>query len=160
MKNINKMCSFYVNEWHLTVMLLPHINKELEKKKQIEIISEENLQLHIDSVISRTNIKEETKSKINKIDWSQTENIQEKLTDLKENSDIIIIGNKKYIEEANKMVEQTVGNKEITIINCYEVMQFNNNMEEILKTHNKVLNTSGARDIEEIYNRCNKKEVI
>ena len=160
MKNINKMCSFYVNEWHLTIMILPYITKELEDKKKIKIISEANLEAHIQSIIERTNIKEVTKKQINKIDWKETENIQEKLNNTKENTDIIIIGNKEYIEKTNKIIEETIKNTEITIINCYEVMQFNNNMEQILKTHDKVLNTSGARGIEEIYEGYNKKEVI
>lgn len=160
MKNINKMCSFYVNEWHLTVMILPYINKEIQKEEEVKIISEENLELHMKSVLSRINIKEEVKEKINKIDWRETVDIRSKVKDIKENTNIIIVGNKAYIENANRIIEQNIQNKKVTIINCYEVMQFNNNMEQILKEHDKVLNTSGQRDIEEIFEGYTKKEVI
>ena len=51
MKKINKMCSFYVNEWHLTMMLIPYINKEIQEKGEIKIISEQNLELHIQSIL-------------------------------------------------------------------------------------------------------------
>lgn len=29
--NIKKICNFYVSDWHLAVMLLPYINKEINK---------------------------------------------------------------------------------------------------------------------------------
>jgi len=160
MKKINKMCSFYVNEWHLTMMILPHINKEIENKNEITIISEQNLELHIQSILSRLNTKTEMKEKINKIDWKETENPERKIKNIKENTNIIIIGNKEYIENVNKIIEEKIQNQQITIINCYEVMQFNNNMEQILCEHDKVLNTSGSRDIEEIFDGYNQKEVI
>ena len=144
MKKINKMCSFYVNEWHLTMMILPHINKEIENKNEITIISEQNLELHIQSILSRLNTKTEMKEKINKIDWKETENPERKIKNIKENTNIIIIGNKEYIENVNKIIEEKIQNQQITIINCYEVMQFNNNMEQILCEHDKVLNTSGS----------------
>ena len=160
MKKINKMCSFYVNEWHLTMMILPHINKEIENKNEITIISEQNLELHIQSILSRLNTKTEMKEKINKIDWKETENPERKIKNIKENTNIIIIGNKEYIENVNKIIEEKIQNQHITIINCYEVMQFNNNMEQILCEHDKVLNTSGSRDIEEIFDGYNQKEVI
>lgn len=160
MKNINKMCSFYVNEWHLTVMMLPYINKEIQKKEDVKIISEENLETHIQSVLERINIKNEEKEKIKQIDWKETKDIKNKINNIKENTNLIIVGNKEYIEKANKLIEQNVKKHEIKIINCYEVMQFNNNIEEILKTHDKVLNTAGSRDIEEVFEGYGKKEVI
>ena len=160
MKNINKMCSFYVNEMHLTMMILPYINKEIQKQNEVIIISEENLELHIQSILSRLNIKKEIKERINQIDWKETTNIESKIKNIKENTNIIIIGNKTYIENANQEIEQKNTNKQITIINCYEVMQFNNNMEKILNEHDKVLNTSGSRNIEEIFDGYNQKEVI
>ena len=160
MKKINKMCSFYVNEWHLTMMLIPYINKEIQEKGEIKIISEQNLELHIQSILSRLSLKQEMKEQINKIDWKETIKIEDKIENSKENSKIIVIGNKEYIEKTNQIIEDNIINKQITIINCYEVMQFNNNIEEILCAHDKVLNTSGSRDIEEIFDGYNQKEVI
>ena len=100
------------------------------------------------------------KEQINKIDWKETIKIEDKIENSKENSKIIVIGNKEYIEKTNQIIEDNIINKQITIINCYEVMQFNNNIEEILCAHDKVLNTSGSRDIEEIFDGYNQKEVI
>ena len=41
--------------------------------------------------------------------------------------------------------------KEITLVNCYEITQFNENIREILDIHDKILNTSGEKNIEEVF---------
>ena len=64
MRKINKMCSFYVNDWHLTVMMLPYINGKLQENEKVTIISEENLLNNINTILERTNIKEEYKKQI------------------------------------------------------------------------------------------------
>ena len=51
-------------------------------------------------------------------------------------------------------------NQYLTIINCYEVMQFNNNMTQILDQHDKILNTSGERQIEEVFAGYERKIII
>ena len=35
-----RLCSFYVSEWHLVTMILPYINKELNEKAKIINITE------------------------------------------------------------------------------------------------------------------------
>ena len=42
-------------------------------------------------------------------------------------------------------------NINIKIINCYEVTEFNGNITEILDKHNKILNTAGEKEIEEVF---------
>ena len=37
MRKINKMCSFYVNDWHLTVMMLPYINGKLQENEKVNL---------------------------------------------------------------------------------------------------------------------------
>ena len=39
----------------------------------------------------------------------------------------------------------------IKIINCYEVEDFNINIKEILGKHDKILNTSGEKNIAEVF---------
>ena len=72
MRKINKMCSFYVNDWHLTVMMLPYINGKLQENEKVTIISEENLLNNINTILERTNIKEEYKKQIQTIGWEKT----------------------------------------------------------------------------------------
>lgn len=50
-----------------------------------------------------------------------------------------------------KKSEKKLKKKEIRIINCYEVTEFNQDLNEILDEHDKVLNTAGVHEIEEMY---------
>ena len=69
-KIIKKVCSFYVNEWHLTTMMLPHINENITKNTQILTILENGIQEKVEELVSRMNLKEETKSKILSKNWT------------------------------------------------------------------------------------------
>lgn len=162
MRKINKMCSFYVNDWHLTVMMLPYINGKLQENKKVTIISEENLLNNINTILERTNIKEEYKKQIQTIGWEKTSNkdIKNKIQEQENGNNIIIIGKEEYIENTNKIIENKVKAGEVNVIDCYEVMEFNNNMENILKNHEKIINTSGERSVEESFEGFNKKEAI
>ena len=48
----------------------------------------------------------------------------------------------------------------IKIINLFEVTEFNNHIMEILDAHDKVLNTSGEKQIEEVFEGYRKGEKI
>ena len=48
----------------------------------------------------------------------------------------------------------------ITIINCYEIVEFNGSIVEILDQHDKILNTSGEREINDIFSDYVRKERI
>lgn len=162
MRKINKMCSFYVNDWHLTVMMLPYINGKLQENEKVTIISEENLLNNINTILERTNIKEEYKKQIQTIGWEKTsqKEIKNKIQEQENGNNIIIIGKEDYIENTNQIIETKVKTGEVNVIDCYEVMEFNNNMENILKSHEKIINTSGERSVEESFEGFNKKEAI
>lgn len=162
MRKINRMCSFYVNDWHLTVMILPYIKGKRQNKEKITIISEENLETNIETLLDRLNIKEENKKEIKQIGWNKTEinNIEKRINEVTTKDNIIVIGKENYIEETNKIIEDKIKSGEINVVDCYEVMQFNNNMEEILKKHEKIINTSGEKSIQEVFEGFSRKEVI
>lgn len=50
-ENIEKLCSFYASEWHLTTMLLPYINRELEKNTKIITILEKDIEENIKTLV-------------------------------------------------------------------------------------------------------------
>lgn len=162
MRKINKMCSFYVNDWHFTVMILPYIKGKMENKEKVTIISEENLEPNIKTLLGKLNIKDESKKEIEQIGWNKTSinSINKKINEVTTKDNIIIIGNEKYIENTNKIIEDKIKTGEINVIDCYEVMQFNNDIENILKNHEKVINTSGEKTIQEVFDGFSKKEVI
>lgn len=165
-KNILKICSFYVSDWHLTAMLLPFVEEQVEKDENINTILQKNIIHNMKEILSRIKINEKTKEEIINIDWKNKNLIKygeirkfmEKITRNQKTATIIIEGNKERIEYINKNIdkwiqkqEKRIARKQIRIINCYEVTEFNENLQEILDKHDKILNTSGIHEIEEMY---------
>ncbi len=161
-----KICSFYVSDWHLTAMLLPFIEEKTEKGEILNTILEKNLTHNMREILTRIQINERIKEKILKIDWKNKNLIKygdirkfmEKITKNQKTVTIIVEGKKERIEYLNKNIEKwmqkqerKIKRKEIKIINCYEVTEFNQNLQEILDNHDKILNTSGIHEIEEMY---------
>ena len=60
------------------------------------------------------------------------------------------------IEQYQKQIENM--HKTIKIVNCYEVLEFNGSIEEILNAHDKILNTSGEKEITEVFEGFERKE--
>jgi len=126
-----KTCCFYVSDFHLEMILIPYINEKIEE--DITILTEKNLRESIQIVTSKMNINEKNKQKILQLNWEGAEKI-------KENSNIIIIGSKNYIEENN---EQIKNSNPTSILDCYNFEDEKNNMEDIFKNYNNTLNTLG-----------------
>lgn len=162
--NIEKLCGFYVSDWHLVTMLLPYINKQINEKANIITILENDIEENIRTLIKKLNLKNESKilnlnwKKCNGINYSKFQNKMINL-EVEESKNVIFIsGGKSYIDLTNKNFDkfikqnkEKVEKMEIKIINCYEVGEFNMNIQEILKIHNKILNTSGEKDISEVF---------
>ena len=76
----------------------------------------------------------------------------------------MVSGTTKYIDEVNSLLNKffekyypKVRNKKITIISCYEITEFDNNIRDILDSHEFILNTSGIHKIEDIFEDYKKK---
>lgn len=162
--NIEKLCSFYVSDWHLVTMLLPYINKQINEKANIITILEDDIEENIKTLTKKLNLKNE--KKILKLNWSKSNGIkyselQEKMKQLEDKEVINVIfinGSKKYIDMTNKNIEKflevnfnKIKNEKVKIINCFEVGDFNLNIQEILHSHDKILNTSGEKEISEVF---------
>ena len=164
-KKLEKLCSFYVSDWHLTTMILPYINSKIEKDVNVVPVLENKLEENIKILVEKLNLK--NKEKILSINWKNLdsikyENIENKLNEeLNKNNknnetEIIILvnGSKEYIEKNNSNIEKWLETSKISklkIINFFEVTDFNNNIVEILSNHNKVFNTSGEKEISEVF---------
>lgn len=135
-KSTEKMCSFYVSDFHLEMILLPYINKKIERKEDIIISTEKDLDDTMKALIEKINLKEENKKEILKLGWKS----QEK--ELKDNSNIIIIGTENYIDKINKkIIDNNINN--VNIIDCYDFNDIKNNINDISNRYNKNLNTMG-----------------
>ena len=114
-------------------------------------------------------MKMENKSKILQINWKNEKNLEieniENILKNKREQTIVINGKKEYIENANKAIEKLVNlnNKNLNnlkILNCYEVMEVSSNFNEILDKHDKVLNTTGEKNIEEVFEGYKRMNIV
>lgn len=162
--NIERLCSFYVSDWHLVTMLLPYINKQINEKANVITLLENDIDENIKTLIKKLNLKNE--QKILDINWKRTNGmkyseLKNKMKELKKNDILNVIfinGNKHYIDITNKNIEKFLNDnmnkyKEVSIkiIDCFEVSEFNVNMQEILHSHDKILNTSGEKEICDVF---------
>lgn len=141
-----KYCSMYVNDMHLIVMLIPYIEKELEKGNKIITILEESLEEEIRFIIKKVNLGKSKKNKIRNIRWNKNLLSEEQIAEIR-NKTIFIKGSNEFINNANN----ALAGKKNKIINCYDVETFEKNSREILESHNAILNTSGIKRIPEIF---------
>lgn len=167
-----KLCSFYVSNAHLVTMLIPYLSRKIKEGNNFIIFTQNNLENEVEMLLSKINIKEEEKQKIRNINWKKSlyqENvIKEKLENNIENLYIIINGDNEYVEKINEKVERIneKNKKNVTIIDCYEVLQVNQEINKILNNHDKILNTSGEKEISEVFqgyqkdNNLNKERKI
>ena len=160
-----KLCSFYVSDWHLVTMILPYISRQVHEEANITTILEQDIKQNIETLISKLNLKNE--KEILKINWEECKvikysQIDKKLQNIINSQNtkniILINGKKSYIDMVNANVDKWITShvnklksREIKIINCYEVTDFNSNIREILDTHDRVLNTSGEKYISEVF---------
>jgi len=128
---IEKNCCFYVSDFHLEMILVPYINKKIEK--DISILTERNLRETMEILISKMNLNEKNKQKILNLEWEGKEKIGK-------NSNIIIIGSKEYIEQNNEKIKDL--NAE-SVLDCYSFEETQNCMGDIVKKYKNSLNTLG-----------------
>lgn len=168
--NISRACSFYVNNWHLTTMLLPHIHKTINENQKVLTILESGIKNNIEELLSKINLKTEIENKILEIDWnsktickfSEIKNEIESLLKDVQAINIIVNGNEEYMKIANKNIDKVIKNifgKKITIINCYEVAKYKD-ISTILDKYDFVLNTSGIKEIKEVFGENKKSKKI
>ena len=137
-KRLEKLCCFYVSEFHLEMILLPYINKSLDENKKIFIVSEINLEKSLGILMSKINLKENRKNEILNLNWKNNS-----IKNIENNSVIIIVGKSKFIKNINEQlkIENSV------IVDCYNFEEIKDKSTEILKGYEKNLNTRGTQDI-------------
>ncbi len=159
-QKVEKLCGFYVSNWHLTTMLLPYINHQIDKDAKIITILENDIEENVKTLVEKLNLKNAEEilkirwTNINSKKYGDIENIlKEEICKTKENI-ILINGCQNYIEGNNKNVEKWIkksSKNKIKIINLFEVTEFNHNIMEILNAHDRILNTSGEKEISEVF---------
>ena len=131
-----KLCCFYVSEFHLEMILVPYINKKIQENENITIFTEIKLKKTVEELISKMNLKEEEKQEILKLEWNGDR-------ETKENSNILIIGTEKYIKEKNEKIKDI---NTLSIVDCYDFEDIKNDLNNVVKEYKNTLNTLGKNN--------------
>lgn len=156
-EKIKRMCSFYASDIHLTTMMLPYLVTKVEKGDKIYTFLDHSVEKEIQILLSKLNLKNKTLETIKSINWkakTETEfnNIKEWKNIAGKEIYILVTGKSKNIREINQKIEKLMENNKnlkINIINFFDINDINNGIKEILKNHDKILNTSGEKEIED-----------
>lgn len=143
-----KVCAFYVSDYHFEMITLPCIYKNLEEKKDVIILTENNLEKTIKILLSKMNFSENKKTKIMDLNWENDDlnKFRRIKYNLENNIDttILIKGNENYIKNANTNLEKwKKEGKNFKIIDCYNIEEVADKIDELMKKYNKILKTSG-----------------
>ena len=144
-RNGEKLCSFYASDYHFEMISLPYIMQELKDKKQVVILTENNLNDTVQKVLSRINIDEEEKKEIFEINWNQDN--QNKLDKIKtetsknQNMTVFIKGGKNYVQKMDSFIQENIHPTNIKIIHSYPVEEVVKDMPNIVSKHQGVLST-------------------
>lgn len=150
-----KICAFYASDYHFEMISLPYIDQKMENKDEIVILTQNNLEETIKTLLSKTNLQEDKKKEIIKLNWNN--NNEEKIEEVKEkarkenNMIIFIKGKEKYIQEMNQNIEKWIPEEtNVKIIDCYSTDEIGERLDNVMEQYNKVLKTTGEKEIEKI----------
>ncbi len=114
--NNQKICSFYISEFHLLTILLPYINEKIIEQKEIAVVLQNDISKNVKTYLNNVRNLNLNKERIINIGWKKSQ--KENISNI-EGKDIIVIGDKKYIEEVNNNIDKQFNVCEI--LNCYKV---------------------------------------
>lgn len=137
------ICGFYASEFHLEMMILPYINKNIEENKKIYLINEKNLNESVKNVISKINLDESRKQNILNLGWDDKNDKKIKqINQENEKTTIIINGSDNFNKKINSQIEFK---ENFEIINCYNLEE-TNDIEIIKNNYRKIINSSGIKE--------------
>ena len=151
-KTKEKICTFYTSDYHFEMISLPYINKKIEENKKVVILTENNLEKTVNKLISNINLNEEKKYKILNINWKNDDLNKFKIINenIKKQKEMIIFvkGNENYIKHINKNLEKwTEKNSNIKVVDCYNLEEVSEKMDEVIENYSKLLDTKGEKNI-------------
>ncbi len=143
-----KICAFYASDYHFEMISLPYINQKIEEKEKIIILTQNDLEKSIKTLLENTNLKEEKKEEILKLNWKNKDTKEIKIK-TEDKTTLFVKGKESYINHMNQDIEKIAPKKaNIKIINCYEMEEIGEKLEEIMGKYHKILKTSGEKEIE------------
>ena len=141
-----KLCCFYVNDIHLITMLLPYINERINESTKIITIFESDMSKSAKRVMD--GIQGKKSEELLNISWKKG-NLKNLLKLNLKNKLILVNGTNEYIKEVNNIINKKEEN--CVILNCFDMIQGSEHLQEILDYHDKIVNTSGEKNPSEIF---------
>lgn len=151
-KREEKLCLFFASDYHFEMISLPYINKKLDESKEVIVLTENNLKETIKKLVSKINLNEDKKVDILKIDWENNDlNKFKKINeDIKSKKDMVIFvkGKENYIKNINENIEKwTEKSKNVEVIDCYDMEEISQDMDNIMDQYKFTLKTTGKNII-------------
>ena len=151
-KREKRLCLFFASDYHFEMISLPYINKKLDESKEVIVLTENNLKETIKKLVSKINLNEDKKVDILKIDWENNDlNKFKKINeDIKSKKDMVIFvkGKENYIKNINENIEKwTEKSKNVEIIDCYDMEEISQDMDNIMDQYKFTLKTTGKNII-------------
>lgn len=152
-KTKEKTCTFYASDYHFEMITLPYIEQKLEENNKIVILTENNLEETIKTLISRINLKENKKKSIFNINWKNDDLNKfkeiKKYIEKNENLIILIKGKENYIKNINENIEKWIEkNEKVKTIDCYDIEEVGKDLKNVMINYENVLSTTGEKKIE------------
>ena len=150
-----KICTFFASDYHFEMISLPYIDKKLEENEEIIILTENNLEDTIQTLLSKMNFKEERKKKILSINWKNDDFTKfkeiKKEVENQNKVTIFIKGKENYIRNINKNIENWINkSSHIKVVDCYDVEEIGSNIDTVMASYKSILSTSGEKEIEKL----------
>ena len=151
-KTKEKTCAFYASDYHFEMISLPYINKKLDESKEVIILTENNLEETIKTLVSKINLNQSKKENILKINWENNDLKKFKQIDkeMKNEKDIVIFvkGKENYIKNINKNIEKWIEKSEnVEVIDCYDIEEVSEKLDNIMNQYKTILKTTGKNVI-------------
>lgn len=139
--NKENSCAFFASDYHLEMIMLPYINKKFNENKNVYIFTQNNLEETVNTLIDRVNLDNNLKNKIQEINWKDEDENKYRKVIHDNNAVIFIKGNESYINKVNNNLNQIKNNKNIEIIDCYNLEEIGSKIPQIITEHNKIITT-------------------
>lgn len=134
-------CLICVSDYHLEMILIPYIKERLNNSNII-ILTENNLEESIKTLLEKINLSDEVKNNIVNLNWKAENNKKieylKKISKQEKNAVVIINGKSNFI---NNTEEQINNFSIIEKVKCFHISDPNLNMEEVKRKYKSFLNT-------------------
>lgn len=130
-----KICCFTVSYTHACIIANNFINKELKNVKVI-YINEKSEEIKLKNIVSRFYKKMDDQ-------LFYTEWLNEKITNdyTNENFVFVVNGKEDFVNRVNKYIQ--INEAKGYIINCYNIFDIQEKVEDIISKHDYYINTNG-----------------